>query len=228
MQLPKSLSRVSHLAEGFRSDDWRDSLPLWVSAGLVLVGISVVSCNRDPNAALAAQGISPVYNAETGKLEQLLSDRDGDGKKETRAFMDGTTIKYIEIDRDYDERFDRWEYYVAAPGSVGASRSPDGRSVLDHAEEAGGPDERITRWEFYVDGVLARVEEDTDADGRVDKWELFEAGALKRMDIDLEHAGRPTRRLHYGPNGEVTRVESDSDGDGVFEPVPDAGRGGGS
>ena len=37
MQLPKSLSRVSELAEGFRSDDWRDSLPLWVSAGLVLV-----------------------------------------------------------------------------------------------------------------------------------------------------------------------------------------------
>ena len=37
MQLPKSLSRVSKLAEGFRSDDWRDSLPLWVSAGLVLL-----------------------------------------------------------------------------------------------------------------------------------------------------------------------------------------------
>jgi general secretion pathway protein C len=37
MQLPKRLSRVSELAEGFRSDDWRESLPLWVSAGLVLL-----------------------------------------------------------------------------------------------------------------------------------------------------------------------------------------------
>jgi general secretion pathway protein C len=37
MPLPKSLSRVSELAEGFRSDDWRSSLPLWVSAGLVLL-----------------------------------------------------------------------------------------------------------------------------------------------------------------------------------------------
>jgi general secretion pathway protein C len=37
MQLPKSLSRVSDLAHGFRTDDWRDSVPLWVSAGLVLV-----------------------------------------------------------------------------------------------------------------------------------------------------------------------------------------------
>lgn len=37
MQLPKSLSSVSQLAEGLRSDDWRESLPLWVSAGLVLV-----------------------------------------------------------------------------------------------------------------------------------------------------------------------------------------------
>src|SRR5262245_57564800 len=37
MQLPKSLSRVSELADGFRSDDWQESLPSWVSAGLVLV-----------------------------------------------------------------------------------------------------------------------------------------------------------------------------------------------
>jgi len=37
MPLPKSLSRMSDLAQGFRSEDWRDSLPLWVSAGLVLL-----------------------------------------------------------------------------------------------------------------------------------------------------------------------------------------------
>lgn len=37
MQLPKSMSRVAGLAEGFRSDDWQQSLPSWISAGLVLV-----------------------------------------------------------------------------------------------------------------------------------------------------------------------------------------------
>jgi general secretion pathway protein C len=37
MHLPKSLNRVSALAGSFRSDDWQNSLPLWVSAGLVLL-----------------------------------------------------------------------------------------------------------------------------------------------------------------------------------------------
>ena len=37
MQLPKSFNRVSALAGSFRSDDWQNSLPLWVSAGLVLL-----------------------------------------------------------------------------------------------------------------------------------------------------------------------------------------------
>lgn len=37
MQLPKALSRLAPIMEGVRSDRWITSLPLWVSAGLVLV-----------------------------------------------------------------------------------------------------------------------------------------------------------------------------------------------
>jgi hypothetical protein len=100
--------------------------------------------------------------------------------------------------------------------------------VLDHAEEAGGDDETITRWEFYVDGVIRRVEEDVDLNGRVDKWEVYgDDGRLAHVSFDLEGAGHPTRRLVYGAQGDVERVEEDPDGDGVFEPASGR-RGGGS
>ena len=66
--------------------------------------------------------VSTVYNKESGKLEQLVSDRDGDGRAETRAFMDGAVLKRIEIDRNGDGVVDRWETYaggrVAGPGAT--------------------------------------------------------------------------------------------------------------
>jgi hypothetical protein len=167
---------------------------------------------------------TPIYNEATGALEQLVSDTNQDGRIDTRAHMDGVRLKHIEVDRDFDGRFDRWEYYRAAPGTPAAARSPDGRSVLDHAEEANGSDDRITRREFYADGVVSRVEEDTDLDGRIDKWEAYTAGVLTRMDLDVEGRGRPGRRLVYGPRGDVERVEIDADGDGVFEPLARAGQ----
>ncbi len=192
----------------------------------VAVGLLVGACRGGAPPAGVAGAATPVYNERTGRLEALQSDTNDDGKVDTLAHMDGVELKYIEIDRDFDGRFDRWEYYVSAPGTPGAARSPDGRSVIDHAEEAAESDDRIVRREFYVDGVIARVEEDTTLDGRVDKWETFELGILRRMDLDLEGRGRPTRRLVYGPNGDVERIEADPDGDGRFEVVSPAEKGG--
>lgn len=174
--------------------------------GVVLAGLSVSSCSRDPHAALAAQGISPVYNAQTGRLEQLLSDRDGDGKKETRAFMDGATIKYIEIDRNLDGVADRWEYYVS--------------NVIDHAEEANGGGQAVTRREFFSAGVIRRVVDDVDGDGRADKWEHYDAGTLARVDLDLVGKGYASQRLTYASDGNLIMMETDPDGDGRFIPLP--------
>lgn len=185
------------------------------------------ACGAPADAPALAGAATPVYNERTGRLEELRSDSNLDGKIDTVAHMDGVKLKYIEVDRDFDGRFDRWEYYIEAPGTPAAAQSPDGRSVLDHAEEANGADERITRWEFYLNGVVTRVEEDTTLDGKVDKWETFEGGLLRRMDLDLDGVGRPTRRLIYGPNGDVERVETDPDGDGRFEVVSPAGKGSG-
>jgi hypothetical protein len=159
-----------------------------------------------------------VYDRATGKLEALVSDHNGDGKPDTRAVMDGTTLERIELDRNGDGKTDRWEYY--APGAAGQP------PVIVRAEQAAGPDGRITRREFYKNGVIDHVEEDTDNDGRVDKWEQYTDGALSRVDLDLQGKGYPDRRLIYDASGSVTAVEEDSHGDGTFVPLaPSGGRG---
>jgi len=167
-----------------------------------------------------------VYNKTNGRLEQIVSDRDGDGKPDTRAYMDGTAIKWIEIDRDGDGKTDRWEHYVSARATA---RKGAPTNVIERADEAGEPDQKITRREFYRQGVLTRTEEDTDRDGRMDKWEHYEANVLTRVEFDLAGKGYPDRRLVYGADGNVVRIEVDPDGDGKFEAaqVPPAGKGGG-
>lgn len=186
---------------------------LWLVATAVCIGSACGGTSTEPPDATA----TPVYNQQTGRLEQLVSDRDGDGKIDTRAFMDGTRIVRVEIDRDGDGQTDRWEFYEA-------SAADPQSSTIEKAEEASGANQTITRREFYVAGVLQRVEEDTDLDGVMDKWETYQSGRLTQVDLDFSGRGRPTRRMIYGADGSVARMEADPDGDGVFEPVvTDAG-----
>jgi len=166
---------------------------------------ATLNCGRADQ--LTAHGILPVYNPQSGRLEQLASDRNGDGKPDTRAFMDGPLVKYIEIDRNGDEVADRVEYYLASP------------NIIDHAEESAAIDRRITRREFYTDGVIRRVVDDVNGDGRPDKWELYDNGTLARVDLDLLGKGFASRRLVYAATGDVIRIETDPEGDGVFAPV---------
>jgi hypothetical protein len=186
-------------------------------AAAVLALAASAACRNSAADRLAANGIAPVYNPRTGRLEQLVSDRDHNGTKETRAYMDGAAIKYIEIDRNSDGAPDRWEYYsnqTVTAGEVGQSPS-----VIDHAEEANGPDKTITRREFYVGGVIRRVVDDTNFDGRPDKWEQYDQGVLQRVDLDLVGRGVASQRLNYDAAGRVTSVQSDPDGTGVFRAV---------
>ena len=206
----------------------RDTLAArWHVGPLVisLFALSATACQRPAAPPATAGGATPVYNKQTGRLEQLLSDKDGDGKIDTRAHMDGVRLKMIEIDQNGDERPDRWEYYVPAP-KVGATASQPGATVIERVEEAAGQSGAITRREFYVEGVIARTEEDTDLDGRFDKWEQYEAGQLMRVDLDLKGQGFASRRLLYRADGQFDRVEDDADGDGKFVPLPASGKGG--
>jgi hypothetical protein len=169
--------------------------------GMLAVALAAACHSQAPEKPAGAP--TPVYNKDTGVLEQLVSDRNGDGKPDTWAFMDGTRIVRIEIDRNGDGRPDRWEYY--------SKPLPDGSpTTIERAEEANGADgTTVTRREVYEQGVLSTVEEDTDENGRVDKWESYDRGRLARVDLDLTGQGKPTRRLTYDANGAVTSTELD-------------------
>ena len=179
---------------------------------ILLASATVLSaCSPAGSTAPADRQVTPVYSKETGRLAELTSDRNGDGKVDTRAFMDGVRVQRVEIDRNRDGQADRWEYY--------GPNTSAGTPQIERAEESEGGNRRIVRREHYDAGRIARVEEDTDGDDRVDKWEYYEDGILKRVELDFDGRGKPTQRLSYGAGGSVTAVESDPEGDGTFVPV---------
>lgn len=188
-------------------------LPL---AAVVLLAGSACFSAPEP----AGPPATPVYNQTTGRLEQVLSDTDGDGKVDTRAFMDGRRLQRIEADRDADGRPDRWEYYVDAPPERVRPDAPDGYTEIERVEEANGPDARITRREVYEQGQLARVEDDSDLDGHVDRWEYYDHGVLSRLEMDLKKAGFPNQRMLFRKDGDIQRVEVDPTGSGVWHEAP--------
>jgi len=191
---------------------------------VTIAAIASAGCRQEPDQREGDRA-KPVYNKQTGRLEELLSDKNGDGKIDTRAHMEGVRVKYIEIDLNADERPDRWEYYVPASrtGSVAGLQE----SVLERVEVATQFNGKITRREFYENGVISRTEEDTDFDGRIDKWETYEAGQLARVELDLDGKGFASRRLVYRADGAFDHVEQDSDGDGRFDVVAPPKRGDG-
>ena len=196
-----------------RSSNYEILIPLLRTTSALLAAGILAGCSAP--APPPAGAPTAVYNKVTGQLEQLISDRNGDGKPDTWAFMSGTRITKIAIDRNGDGRPDRWEYYSLP--------RPDGApTVIERADEANGADgDTVTRHELYSRGVLQSVDEDTDGDGRADKWETYDGGRLKRVDLDLKGRGTATRRLEYSSGGTVT-VLSDPGGDGAFTVEPPA------
>jgi antitoxin component YwqK of YwqJK toxin-antitoxin module len=167
----------------------------------------------------ANRQIEATYDA-TGKLRLLVYDSNGNGKPDTWSYMDGARIVRVEIDKDEDGVLDRWEYYDANQRleRVGTSRANDGNvdtwtypaadGTTSRVELSTKRDGRVTRTEFYEGGVLASAQEDTDGNGTVDKWETYANGVVSSVAFDTEGTGHPTRRLAYGTNGQVIRVET--------------------
>lgn len=182
------------------------------SVGSVALATWCAACGGSSQSSYVA--IQPDYNKESGRLERLRHDTNGNGVAETTSYMDGGRIARIEIDLNEDGRIDRWEYYGSGQRleKVGFSRSSDGREdAWSYADEAGtvvrieiaaAPGERVTRTEFFDRGVLARAEEDTDADGVVDKWETYTQGRLARLAFSTA-PGAPAPALVYAADGRV-------------------------
>jgi hypothetical protein len=54
-----------------------------------------------------------IVDANSGKVRVLIYDADGDGRLDTRSYMEGERLLRIEIDEDGDGRVDRREFYAA-------------------------------------------------------------------------------------------------------------------
>jgi hypothetical protein len=167
--------------------------------------------------------IQATYDQQTGKLSQLTYDSNNNGTPDSWTYMDGTTLIRSEIDHDEDGLVDRWEYFDADRQleKVGLSLANDGivdswvyqgpDGTLLKVEVSTARDGTANRTEYYEAGQMVRAEEDSDRNGAIDKWETFSGGVLTSVAFDTEGTGAPTRRLVYGPGGNLDRVESGDD-----------------
>jgi hypothetical protein len=175
-----------------------------------------------PDASPPARGdVIPTYNKDTGRLERITYDRNGDGRIDATAFMDGTRIVRAELDEDFDGLVDRWEYYATGDATkrVGGSDALNDGGVLTRVEQATGAPGKVSRWETYAAGTLTEATEDADGDGHVDKWEAWSGGSLISVALDTTGQGRPDRRLVYSAAGGEPRLEL-ADSSGRFPPAP--------
>ena len=196
------------------------------SCTVVILVASLAACAPDPAAP------HPSYDPVTRMLVRLDVDQDADGRVDARTYLLGNRPLRSELDLIGTGRIDRWEYFNPAGALILVGTSSLGDGIEDtwtHAESPEGDrrvdrstsrDRRIDRREYYRDDMLARSEEDVNGDGLPDKWETYEAGVLRVVAFDTTYrAGRPDRRVIYGPDGQFSRLEVDLDGDGAFDPV---------
>lgn len=193
--------------------------------GIFLAGLAATGCRVSGTATASNDSaLTPEYT--DGRLTRLNYDRNGDGRDDTWAYMDGAIVSRVEVDEDANGTVDRWEYHRAPTSGSGnggttplivQGSTPD--KTIERIERATRHDGVITRKEFFLEGALVRVEEDTDGDRMVDKWETYEHGELVTMSIDTMKRGKADRRLVYGPNGAFLRIETDPTGSGHFTPL---------
>jgi hypothetical protein len=194
-----------------------------LAGSILAAALTPAACGRPAD----RKQIEPIYDKQTGRLQVLNYDSDGDGKVDTISHMDGARVVRIEIDRDEDGRVDRWEYYDANQKleKVGFSRPGDGKEDAWSTARQDGSiaridislarDGKVTRREYYEQDTLVRAEEDGDGDGTFDKWETYDSGRLASVAFDTLHRGTPDRRLVYGADGSA-HLEVDPAGDGTF------------
>lgn len=78
---------------------------------VVAAGLLASSCAGSKVHASDGGRIQAAYDPQTGRLERLRYDADGEGRFDTSAYFDGARITRIEADTDGNGSVDRWEYY---------------------------------------------------------------------------------------------------------------------
>lgn len=186
------------------------------------VGVGCSGCAGSSDRPAGTDRVRPSYSSQTGSLEKITYDRDGNGRPDAWAYMEGPRIRRADLDENGDGAVERREFYGPGEADVpaGVPQGLKGAGVIERAEQLREGTGVVFRREAYTRGTLASVEEDSDGDGRVDKWETWADGTLAVLALDTQGRGTPDRRLIYDSSG--VRVEIDRDGDGRFTPEPAA------
>jgi hypothetical protein len=175
---------------------------------------AAVPAPRPARFTLVEKGDYQALYGPEGRLERLVHDTDGDRRADLVTFYapSGRPLR-AEADLDHDGRVDRWEHYEedGRLRKVGESRFGRDQPDVFSYRDAGG--------------AVSRREYDDDGDARVDRIEHFVEGRLVAEDLDLDADGRCERRLVKDASGRARRVETDRDGDGIFESRVTLGRG---
>ena len=201
------------------------------------MAIATGACSNSDRERLKAT-TKATYDERTGRLKELTSDANGNGRIDTWTEMDGNRPLRSRADRNEDGRIDRWEYYDDSGRliKVGFSRRDNGKpdawaepspsgSISRVLVSSVGDEKKIDRWETYDPASagagpqsaqsLVAVEEDTNGDGRADRWEKYAAGQLQTASFDQNGDGRIDRRLTY-QGGALVLIESEPDTAGKF------------
>jgi hypothetical protein len=51
------------------------------------------------------------------------------------------------------------------------------------------------------------VESDSNRDGQIDRWQYWAQGRLASEELDTDGDGTPDRRLVFGPDARLVKVE---------------------
>jgi hypothetical protein len=160
------------------------------------------------------------YYDEQGRIAVAEYDSNGNGRADHIAHYDERRqIRLIEVDEDHDAWVDRWEHYDAAGvlEKVGrwrrnrghadewTYRAPDGQPARIEYDDTG--DGEVDRAEIFENGIVVRLESDSDRDGQIDRWQHWERGRLAREELDTTGDGQPDRRLVFGPDAQLKKVE---------------------
>jgi len=95
---------------------------------VVAASLAGASCAQAPAPPAGNDRVKPSYDVQTGRLERITYDRNGDGRVDATTFMDGSAVVRAELDENFDGTIDRWEHYATeasaeSPSSGGEKKS---------------------------------------------------------------------------------------------------------
>jgi antitoxin component YwqK of YwqJK toxin-antitoxin module len=146
--------------------------------------------------------IYPVVSWAAQRVEER--DRDGDGKKESKFFLENDRVIKIVSDRNHDGKADATTYYK--------NNRPDTEERDDNF------DGKIDVWVEYDETGMAKVigRDRARADGKPDYWIYLRKGFIYQREWDRNFDGKPDFRT-LEKRHRLLEKQYDDNFDGRFE-----------